>query len=141
MTTLFERLKSFRNLIILANAIFFVAAFTVSHLPGEDLPSLHVGDKTLHIIGYFGLGIALLPLIASYGFRRLARVFLTFALLLTYGTFDELTQPLFGRTCDYQDLIADGIGSAAAILAVEIAFAVLQRKKVLGSRQLIKRTQ
>ena len=32
------------------------------------------------------------------------------ALVLSYGVFDEITQPFFGRRCDVYDLLANLVG-------------------------------
>jgi len=74
-------------------------------------------DKVLHLAAYGVLG--LLAALAYGGrWQTVSTAAVTlFALLATWGTVDELTQPLFGRFADAGDWAFDVIGSAIGLAA------------------------
>ena len=83
--------------------------FLLTHLPPSSVPSAVSSiDKLAHGGGYFVLGLLL--------FCKLQRWLLTLSLLFAYSVFDELTQPLIGRSFEWVDLLADGLGGAAGVI-------------------------
>ena len=53
-------------------------------------------------------------------------------IVMAYGAFDELTQPIFGRDCEFLDWVAD---SSAGVVAVSILgpLRMLMRKRIAPS--------
>ena len=97
----------------------YIARETLTPSSG-DLPTLPFTDKQLHAMAF---GLLLLPtaLLAP-------RAMLVAApLALIYGGLIELIQPHVGRTGEWGDLLADGIGIAAAC-AVAMLVASLRHK-------------
>lgn len=83
--------------------------FLFTHLPPSSVPSAVSSiDKLAHGGGYFVLGFLL--------FCNLKRWLPALSILFVYGVFDELTQPLIGRTFEWVDLLADGLGGAAGVI-------------------------
>jgi VanZ family protein len=91
-----------------------------SSLGQHEIPSLFglLWDKLLHGAS-FALLTFLLLLALNRGFARQARpvsMVLAFLISLLYGVFDELHQATVAtRVASAADLLADGIGSLAAI--------------------------
>ena len=106
----------------------WAGAFVATHIPGRSVPQVHVGDKLLHVAGYFVLTSLLLGVLATRGMPRGRRVVVVLAVLAAYGAFDEITQPLFGRSADTVDWLADMLGGVAAIVAWEVSFAFVRRR-------------
>ena len=98
----------------------FAAAFVLTHTPPSDQPSpvWWLNDKILHTIGYTILGFLTVWVIgqARVGDRWRTSA-LSLAGLLVYAAFDEMTQPLVGRTCEFSDWLADAGGAAIGTLA------------------------
>ena len=90
-------------------------AFVATHLPPDDISDIHMSDKTAHCIGYAVLATLLVGTLVFFGRTRLFRIVLTLGILLTYGAFDELTQPLFGRCAAFNDWLADAAGVVIAL--------------------------
>ena len=96
-----------------------IAASSIRRPPREAVPLLHY-DKLLHLAEYgvfaWLWGMTLLAI--RPGARRRT---LWIALVLagfTWGAFDEWYQGFFGRSQDVNDWLADGLGAAAAALAL-----------------------
>ena len=96
-----------------------------THLPADQVEfivraadyGLLDPDKLLHMAAYGVLG--LLAALA-YGGRwqtTLPAAITLFALLAVWGIVDEVTQPLFGRLADANDLVCDLIGGAIGLVA------------------------
>jgi VanZ family protein len=70
-------------------------------------------DTTLHVIGFTGLGILTIWRVgAKYRVVPISAVVTWYVALLLYAAFDELTQPLTGRSCEWIDWVADAGGAA-----------------------------
>lgn len=97
-------------------AVYWLALFAGTHSPIDPNLVLPGDDKTKHFLGYSGLAFLFGFFLTlrrrrsrSSGARRFP--FVGAALLLAlYGAFDELTQPLVGRTTDRYDWLADAAG-------------------------------
>ncbi len=122
-----------RKLSTIGLALLWLGAYTATHIPAAQLPKLHAGDKTLHLVGYFGLVAAWLVMlrIRKSPFRR--RVVLTLMIFPLYALFDEGTQPLVNRWFSWLDILADLGGMTAALGIDGIASALGLRTKGLSS--------
>lgn len=100
-------------------AVWWLAIAIGTHIPPEHLP-IHGHDKTYHLLGYAGLSL-LLGFAVLFTFpRRRWMPLAVLAMAFLYGFLDEQTQKLVGRTCDFDDWIADAVGAMAGILPVLI---------------------
>jgi len=97
-----------------------VLAFVATHLPPPDAPPpILKHDKLLHVLGYAVLGLLTGWRIAADCLSPASRRFWGWLLaLIAYAGFDELTQPVVGRSCELGDWLADAGGAAAGMLAV-----------------------
>lgn len=89
--------------------------FFGTHLPRIPRSLAEQSDKLLHFVAYGGLAVLLLGWRASRRVPTLQTVVMLWVLIAVYGLFDETTQPLVGRHCDFWDWIADIIGSAIGL--------------------------
>ncbi|HTU23775.1 MAG TPA: VanZ family protein, partial [Pirellulales bacterium] len=89
---------------------WWLAMFGGTHSPAPPHPPFGYADKWMHFSAYFGLA-ALLSLALEMR-RPLSRGLFwgLVALLAFYGAFDEITQPIVGRDCDFWDWVADVVG-------------------------------
>jgi VanZ family protein len=100
-----------RGIVIAALVCYWVALFVSTHVPLEPQISVPGEDKTLHFVGY-----GVLALLFGIAFPRSLR--LALIVLALYAAFDELTQPLVGRHCDFHDWLADLGGIAIGLTLV-----------------------
>lgn len=108
--------------------LFWATLFVLTHIPQVRVPRIPGGDKTIHTIAYFALACVLgASMWFTHPSRRAIAVWVL-AICLVYGAFDELTQPLVGRYCEFRDFIADTIGASAACLLL----AFLRRMRARG---------
>ena len=94
--------------------LYTLALLTGTHWPGLTPPGQEVFRTDLVI--HFGMMCVLTWLLFAAGLvgaRRAigARLVLTFLVVLGFAGFDELTQPLFGRTADWVDFGVDAAGA------------------------------
>jgi VanZ family protein len=116
-------MRLLRITFILATTAYWAFLAFLTHIPAQYLPHVGVSDKLEHFLA-FGMLAGLLAMTCWTLFP--SRAWLIWSILLigmAYGAADELTQPLTGRTCDFEDWLADAVGLMAGILPV----AVLQR--------------
>jgi VanZ family protein len=94
--------------------------FYLSHTPGDNLPSSIAGmDKICHAGAYgvlaFTCIFALQPSIAGKSFLAPGIGIILFCFL--YGVSDEFHQSFIpGRSPEWQDLVADAVGSTLVVL-------------------------
>jgi len=117
--------KPVRYALLAAFVLSWVGAFVATHLPPEDMSAIHVSDKVAHCIGYGALATLLAGVLTFFGRARFSRVALALGILLAYGAFDELTQPIFRRTASFDDWLADAAGAAIALVFWEILLGLL----------------
>ena len=122
------RLHRLRVPILIAACVLWLAAFVLTHVPGEGLPDVSVGDTTLHTIGYFGLASCLLIALAAFGVKRWPRIGYTVAATLSYAVLDEYTQQFVNRHTDFRDLLSDLVGLYVAVLVWELLLSILSRR-------------
>jgi len=121
--------KPLRRTMFAACAIVWACAFVATHVPAKELPGFRVGDKVLHVVGFLGLGAVFLLALVAHGKSRRRRVWMGFPVLLLYAAFDEITQPLVGRTAALTDWLSDAAGAALAIAAVETVLAMGKKSR------------
>lgn len=99
------------------SAIFFLSAQSSPPTPDG------VSDKTLHGLAYAGLALVSLRA-TSKGRMRAAgatAMLAAWAIATGYGATDEWHQRFTpGRHADVMDLVADGVGAAAAVVAARL---------------------
>lgn len=109
--------------------LYLMLVLFLTHLPHPShIPDLPGKDKTLHFIAY-----CLAAVLVLLGYLRKVRLgeIAAFVLgLLLLGIFDEVTQPYFGRTCDFYDWLAD-LGGVTAGTFLILGLFFIQRRTVL----------
>jgi len=117
-----------RILSALVCGTLWAGSLTATHIPPDGLPEIeHVSDKTLHMSGYVVLAVSLGFTLRFRGAtaRRVAIV-LPIVMML-YGAFDELTQPLFGRHASWGDWLADIAGGVTGAVVCDALFRIRGR--------------
>jgi len=108
-----------KHLYLIAGLLWFIVSFILLTLPGNDLPkitwmnTLQV-DKLVHITMFFLLSYFFMyPLKDNK--KALIQMFIVSVAGLAYGIAMEFVQKYYipNRTCDVDDMIADGIGAFA----------------------------
>jgi VanZ family protein len=96
-------------------AAYWVALFTLTHLPRVPVIGPPVQDKVAHLLAYGVLaGVLYLTTWASGSGAKRAAYFVI-AVTVLYGAMDELTQPLVGRSCEWYDWLADAAGALTVV--------------------------
>jgi VanZ family protein len=126
---------------------YWLAMLTGTHWPNFRLEAYPENtDKVLHLSGYAGLTflIALRLSLKSSSDPaeplRLNPITLRqslwiLAVIVAYSIFDELTQPYFGRTCDFRDALADWAGGILGLAAFSIVRITLRGLTGNGPRK------
>jgi len=108
-----------KRLSLIAGVLWFIVSFILLTIPGNDLPkiswmeTLQV-DKLVHISMFFILSFLFMyPLKDNH--KAVLQIFLVALSGLAYGIAMEFVQKYYipNRTCDINDMIADGIGAFA----------------------------
>jgi len=106
-----------RRVITVALILYWVFALTMTHLPKPPPIGPPVSDKVIHFLAYGLLtGLLFLALWVSRPSMRWLPL-IVLGIIMAYAAFDELTQPIFHRDCEFGDWLAD---SAAAVVAVTV---------------------
>lgn len=79
-----------------------IAVLTLAPMPSSGVPGI---DKVYHVLAFAALAFPM----SAVAPRSFVWVFLA---VIAYGGMIELIQPLTGRTADWEDLLADAVGSA-----------------------------
>ncbi len=122
--------------------IYWLLMFVGTHLPRIEIPggsAIVSLDKVLHFAGYLGLTLLLSWIFLKRGpASPPAALGLAAAAILlcvgSYGAFDEVTQLLVGRSCEWLDWLAD-LGGAITALLIALAV-VLWRSRTLATRRI-----
>jgi VanZ family protein len=95
--------------------VYWLFALTMTHIPHPPPMGPPVSDKVIHFLAYGLLtGLFFLALwVSRPNMRWMAVVVL--GIIVAYGAFDELTQPLFHRDCEFGDWLADSAGAVVAV--------------------------
>ncbi|TWT88174.1 VanZ like family protein [Pseudobythopirellula maris] len=109
-------------------AVYWIAMLVGTHLPAQAPKTNQlVSDKPIHFVAFFGLTLLLVAWRrARRGTLGVGTIAAAVVVVLVYGAFDELTQPLFGRVCDLADWLSDTGGAGAAAL---LAWALTRRDR------------
>jgi len=123
--------------------LYLCSVFILTHLPPTMIPRSPVRsslpipiDKIAHFCIYFGLAFLLACVLALRDpERQLYRTGLSvrsymfiWLLLAGYGMLDESTQPITGRTFDWDDWLADLFGVTSGLLAFAAVQLVRRRR-------------
>ena len=121
----FDRL--YRKLVAVGLVIGWLLLFTATHLPSKQLPSgIELPDKMIHYWAYTVLGLHFCLFIMSrapkisVGVQR-CLLYVGPGIAL-YGAFDEITQPLTGRSCEFMDWVSDALGALTALTVTTTAY-------------------
>jgi VanZ family protein len=115
----------------------------MTHLPGEDLPDIlhQVTHRLLHFVGFWGLASAFLTALMAYNVPRRRRLWLIVTVMLTYGAFDEMTQPLTHRHADVGDWTTDAAGTLMAAVVLELVTSLILARRRKAMERLKSRKQ
>lgn len=108
--------------------------FIMTHNPrfGHLPPMWRGGDGSLHFIGYGILGLVV-TLVHYNGWGQASLNFTAtvgrWLVISLYGLFDELTQPIVNRGCQYSDYIADVSGAALGIAIGTLVVHLYKRRQ------------
>jgi VanZ family protein len=102
--------------------------FVLTHLYVPTILPGPTHDKIRHYLGYGGLGGAWF--LSLWVWRPRARWIGVAVIVLgaIYGGLDEITQPAFGRTCDFYDWLADLGGTVTAVVGMILIQAIVPRR-------------
>ena len=105
-------------------AIYWLILFTLTTLPGKDLPDVGISDKISHFIAYCGLAVFMNLFLLFQNKQKLLKEkawLFTLIFSATYAMIDEFHQLLIpGRSCDIKDWTADVIGVLLGLLFIKI---------------------
>ena len=97
-------------------AIYWLLLLVGTHLPWNSGPRFaQLSDKVLHFAGFAGLAWLLAWMLSFRSELTKTRSVIVVFICGLYGAIDELTQPLSGRTCEFNDWLADLAGAAAGV--------------------------
>jgi VanZ family protein len=132
MTPPVEKFHAIRKPLTVVCILTWIAAFTVTHIPEETASHIPGTDPSLHFIGYVGVTGILWITVLAHRVRRMWRVLGVFFGTTAYSIFDELTQPLFGRSCMMNDWMANLQATVAFLVVAEIVVLLVSRTKTPG---------
>jgi VanZ family protein len=95
--------------------LYWLAIFTLTHVPGHVLPTFNIWDKLEHCLAYFILAslLFLTMRLSRPNDRRLG--WIVIVVCLSYGAIDEWLQIPVGRSCSILDWLADVLGTLLAV--------------------------
>lgn len=100
--------------------LYWLALFVGTHIPVSMQGIGHGRDKALHFLAFAGL--AFLMSLGIGGRRPTWRVFVLVLLAASmYAVFDEFSQLLVGRRCEFWDWVADCIGTGTGLFVYWVA--------------------
>ncbi len=121
-----------RRTVIGLLGLYWLALFVGTHIP-VTLKGGHGSDKVLHFLAYAGLAF-LMSLVVG-GRRPTWRTFvLVLVVTLTYAGFDEFSQLLVGRHCDFWDWVADFVGVGLGLFGYWVVAVIYQFWLLAGNR-------
>jgi len=121
-----------RRVFMVLLGVYWLALFLGTHVP-ITLKTGQGGDKILHFLAYTGL--AFLMILVIGGRNPTWRAFvLVLVATLGYGGFDEFSQLLVGRHCDFWDFVADFTGICLGLFAYGFVVLVHQFLSFAGQR-------
>jgi VanZ family protein len=135
-----ERARRFgwSRLLTVVTALYWLAMFTGTHMPHPPRITESGGaDKWMHFGAYLGLAMLVSAVLVA---RRGASGTLAIsiikivAVLAAVGAFDEISQPLVGRDCEFLDWCADVAGALVGSSAV-LGLALMRRRRAVAQRR------
>lgn len=110
-------MRFFRTGLLLTLIGYWIAMAVLTHLP--KVPGVpQMGDKTTHFVGFAALGALLYLCALATGRASSWTGLFVLTIVSLYAAFDEITQPLTGRSCSFVDWMADLSGAAAAVMVM-----------------------
>ncbi len=107
---------------------YWLLMFTLTHWPHVNLEHFPTNnDKLLHFTGYAAFGFLIAAWVSTkrvFGPRDFAKAF---AVIFLYAIFDEVTQRLFGRDCEFLDMVADWTGGISGMSVFLFLRAIARR--------------
>jgi VanZ family protein len=107
---------------------YWLIMFTGTHWPHVSLEHYPTNfDKVLHFTGYAGFGFLIAVWVSArrkFGLREFAA---GFGVIFAYAIFDEVTQPYFGRDCEFGDMVADWLGGLSGMAVFLLLCSALAR--------------
>lgn len=134
----FETVMAVIRITSMLLAVYWLAIFIATHLPGRALPSVG-SDKFYHLVAFGGLGLLLswAMWLRVRDLRVHAVLVLTVSIL--YACFDEWSQQfVVGRHPDMLDAVADAIGALAGWCAFQTARMILSKLHLNGLNDKIR---
>jgi VanZ family protein len=120
--------RHYRRVAATALICYWLIMFTGTHWPHVSLESYPQNtDKLLHFTGYAGFGFLIAVWMSTKREVRWRDLAAAFGVIFVYAIVDELSQPPFGRTCDFFDAVADWCGGLAGLAAFLVLRAFLRR--------------
>ena len=108
--------------------LYVILGLTMTHIPHVPSQIMQFGDKHLHFAGYF-VYAALTYIAFGLNFPRLRGLSVIIILFFAgFAALDELTQPFFGRDCDYYDWRADMFGVTTAVVLLVVLRMIASRR-------------
>lgn len=111
--------------------VYWLALFTATHVPGglHDTRHLLPTDKIAHLTGYTLLALLLAWTVLGREQITIRRAVVLWAIVATYGIFDEITQGFVPRRSpDPKDWIADAIGAVLGLALFGFCAAHISRR-------------
>jgi VanZ family protein len=107
---------------------YWLIMFTGTHWPHVSLERYPQNfDKVLHFTGYAGFGFLIAVWVSTKRTFSRRDFAAAFAVIFVYAIVDEVTQPYFGRDCEFGDMVADWIGGLSGMAVFLLLRAVLRR--------------
>ena len=107
---------------------YWLLMFSLTHWPHMNLGNVPQNtDKVLHFTGNAGFGFLIALWVSTkrkFGPRDFAAAF---GVIFVYAIVDELTQPAFGRDCEFLDAVADWIGGLTGLSVFLLLRVALRR--------------
>ncbi len=123
----FETLMNLIRITSSILAVYWLAIFVATHLPGSALPPLG-SDKAYHLMAFFGLSVLLSWVLSQKIAAARTWVIAVLVITISYAIFDEWSQQFVpNRTPDISDVVADACGSALGVIMFALAL------KIFGS--------
>jgi VanZ family protein len=107
---------------------YWLIMFAGTHWPHVNLESYPSNfDKVLHFTGYAGFGFLIAIWMSTKQELRPHDFATAFGIFFVYAIVDEVTQPWFGRDCEFLDMVADWCGGLAGLAFFLIVRALRRR--------------
>lgn len=135
MIKFIEKYKLF--ILYLPLGLYWLLIFTLTSLPSNKLPSVHINDKIAHLLAYFGLSV--LMGLSFYFQKKYSKVknfyyLISIIIVAIYAALDEIHQMYIpGRYCDINDWLADMVGAIMGSICVFL-FLFFTTKKVKNDK-------